>query len=98
VCFLPHDVDPYIPFSISNASIGVPFTSAVQASLLLNQPSIYYDPSSLYETIYPHNIYPIARGFKQLNDKIISWLEASVEPPEVSRLDFQKEFASNIGL
>lgn len=98
VCLLPHNIDPYIPFAMGDAAICAPFTSALQAAMLMNINAIYYDSQNQYKKIYPCEIYPIAKGYKQLNSIVSSWMYEPTIANKKPINDFQKLLSLNLKL
>src|SRR5436190_13862838 len=41
---VPHDIDPYIPVSLADVCVGVPFTSPVIAALYSGRGGLFHDP------------------------------------------------------
>ena len=75
IIILHHNVDPYIPIAISDYAICMPFTSAAQAMIYFNKPSIYYDPTGYNKNVLPKEISDITiLNNVDLKDCINQWL------------------------
>lgn len=48
-----NNIDPYIPISISNFIIAMPYTSSLHVGLYFNRNAIYYDPLDHFKNPYP---------------------------------------------
>ena len=75
IVFLPNNIDPYIPFAISDNCIGVPFTSAVFAGNYYNKDSIFYDPLNIFKDCYPQKYHNLCfSNFIDLSKIVEHWI------------------------
>jgi polysaccharide biosynthesis PFTS motif protein len=68
---LPFDVDPYIPISLCDFAIVMPYSSVLLAVLSANRKGVYYDPTSSVNLTYPTEINEVTiNNKKDLYEKI----------------------------
>lgn len=95
---VPHNIDPYVPISLSDAVISMPFSSALQAAISFGLPAVYFDAKGQYNHVYPENKYVTVKNYSELNLKMTEWIKSKNTPFDFHKADFQKVFAKEIGV
>jgi len=72
---LDPDINPYVPVGAADLTIGVPFTSPVQAGLYFGRRGIFHDPLGIALQHHYHGLDEIiAHGYDDLEKKVRYWL------------------------
>ncbi len=59
IVLVDHAIDPYIPISLADVCVGIPFTSPILAAKFSGRVGIYYDPMDQIRFYYPDQMNPL---------------------------------------